>query len=361
MTECAIVEDVAGIEALAADWRRLAGGHPRPTVFLSHAWALVAAREGAAPRVVVAREGGAVTGLLALREEDQRLRFLGAPYSDYNDLLCAPGADRAGTLAAALDALDRRPFRACLFENVWQDALLLEAIPALPERFRSRVQAVPSGPCPRVVVPESDPAYFQGLVRKDSLKRPDNKLQKTGTVTFRHLEDRDEIVAHLPAFYEQHRGRRELAGDRSLFHDERARAFFRALVETLDPKGPLRFALLERDGKPLAYHFGFEEGGTFVWYKPTFDPALAELSPGTVLLRRLFQYSGERKLRVFDFTIGDEEFKRRHATDVLTAHAVHFRPGGARGRLGHAALAFKERLKRHPRLFAALKRLAGRG
>ena len=362
MTACEVLEDDDVLGTLSADWRRLSGSHPRQTVFLSHAWALVAARVLSRPRVVVARrEGGTVVGLLPLRQHGAGLRFLGAPFSDYNDLLCAAGADRAEVLVAMLDAIDRRPFRSCVLENVWEDSLLFAALPGLPPRLRARVHAVPSAPCPRVVVPEADPSRFAGLAGKGSLNRADNKLQRTGTVRFRHLEDREEILSHLPAFFEQHMGRRAVTGDRSLFHEESARVFLRSLVEALDPKGPLRFAVLDLDGKPIAYHFGFEEQGTFVWYKPSFDVALAKLSPGSVLLRRLFQYSGERNLRIFDFTIGDESFKRRHSTHVLTAHTVRFYPKGLRGRLARVASRLKERLKGHPRLYRALKRLAGRG
>ena len=48
-----------------------------------------------------------------------------------------------------------------------------------------------------------------------------------------------------------------------------------------------------------------------MYYKPSFDPALAAHSPGLVLVRHLIARALEGGRRELDFTIGDEPFKRR--------------------------------------------------
>jgi CelD/BcsL family acetyltransferase involved in cellulose biosynthesis len=65
------------------------------------------------------------------------------------------------------------------------------------------------------------------------------------------------------------------------------------------------------DGAPAAFHLGFVSEGDLLWYKPSFNPALARYSPGEVLLRELLLYAGEHRLSGLDFTRGDEAFKRR--------------------------------------------------
>ena len=112
------------------------------------------------------------------------------------------------------------------------------------------------------------------MLAKDSLKRHQAKLQKKGKIAFRHLEDRDEIREHMVTFYIQHIRRRAMAGDPSRFLDPAERVLYEALVEELDPTRTLRFAVLELNDRPIAYHFGFEFDGKFIWYKPTFDVAL---------------------------------------------------------------------------------------
>ena len=72
------------------------------------------------------------------------------------------------------------------------------------------------------------------------------------------------------------------------------RAFYVALAESMLPSGWLHFSVLECAGRPIAFHFGFEFRGRLYWYKPSFDPELARLSPGTVLLSYLIRDAVER-------------------------------------------------------------------
>ena len=66
----------------------------------------------------------------------------------------------------------------------------------------------------------------------------------------------------------------------------------------------------------VAFHFGMSFNGSFLWYKPSFDLALARRSPGEVLLRQLLLAAQAEAAHTFDFGLGDEPFKYRFATDV---------------------------------------------
>jgi CelD/BcsL family acetyltransferase involved in cellulose biosynthesis len=176
-------------------------------------------------------------------------------------------------------------------------------------------------------------------------------LRQVGNVVFRHLESRGEIKSRLPEFYLQHIGRRALVGDESLFCRAESRTFYEALVDELDPEHELRFAVVELDGRTIAFHFGFECNGKFVWYKPAFDVDLRHYSPGEVLLRELFEYAGHRGLREFDFTVGGEAFKRRFANRTRHNHTMFLYPRTFRGRIGRLACQAKGQLKKHSRMF----------
>ena len=73
---------------------------------------------------------------------------------------------------------------------------------------------------------------------------------------------------------------------------------------------------VEWNGQPLAFHFGMNYRGSYLWYKPSFAIELARHSPGEVLLRQLLLTAIEENARVFDFGIGDEAFKYRFATEI---------------------------------------------
>jgi len=71
--------------------------------------------------------------------------------------------------------------------------------------------------------------------------------------------------------------------------------------------------VVEFNGLPIAFHFGFDYSGSIIWYKPSFDVQYAEHSPGLLLTRKIIEDGLARSRRELDFTIGDEAFKGRFA------------------------------------------------
>lgn len=117
---------------------------------------------------------------------------------------------------------------------------------------------------------------------------------------------------------EQHVARWAQTETPSMFGELRHREFFHELVARLAPQGFVRLLQVVLDGQVVAAHLGFVYSGRFIWYKPTFDPALAHYSPGEVLLRQLILDARDEDVAEFDFTVGDEAFKQRVATRVRT-------------------------------------------
>ena len=62
-----------------------------------------------------------------------------------------------------------------------------------------------------------------------------------------------------------------------------------------------------------AYHYGLLSGTDLLWYKPSFDIALAEYSPGQALMYSLVEWCLTNERGCLDFTRGDEAFKMRYA------------------------------------------------
>ena len=133
--------------------------------------------------------------------------------------------------------------------------------------------------------------------------------------------------------------------------------FYRGLVEGLDPRSDLRFAVLQAGDIPLAYHLGFEVAGKFIWYKPTFDINYWDWSPGEVLIGRLLEYASGRAVAEFDFTLGDESFKYRFANVVRRLYTLKLYPPGARGHVRRIGDSLKQRAKQQPKITQAVKSL----
>lgn len=330
-----IITNFGELEALAHEWMRLRNAGRRQDVFNTPAWARACRQAyGSLWRVytpVVYDERG-LAAILPLKVEGGVLQFLGAPHSDYNDVLCERAAP-ATILESCLRALLRqpRPWRECVLENVPEDSVLLDMLSRVSTAMKRSIRVTTGALCPGLDLTGDTGEYLDGLIKKKSLVRHEKSLQRLGKVSFRHIEDREEIKGHLPNLFRFHIGRRAVAGDASLFLNADTCAFYRALVDELDPKTDLRFSVLELDRQPVAYHFGFESNGKFIWYKPAFDVKFWDYSPGEVLIKKLLEYARDRELREFDFTVGNETFKDRFANRVRLNYSVcvHCSPAGA--------------------------------
>lgn len=253
-----------------------------------------------------------IAPLLRRHEDGERIvEFLGADLSDYCDVL-ASEEDKADVLATVFGALMRRRDRwdRIRLRNIPEDSStprLLERL-ALPEEFNLDVR--PGAVCPALSITRSR-KFAEACTRKKSLLRHTRYFERLSPLEFRYLIDVDEIKDHLPEFFEQHRDRRFMAGDRSLFDEARCRRFFERLCTPLLESNILRFSILRWSDETLAYHLGFSYDGVYTWYLPSFNVDFSRYSPGEVLLKKLLEDALESRVREFDFTLGDSPHKER--------------------------------------------------
>jgi CelD/BcsL family acetyltransferase involved in cellulose biosynthesis len=121
-------------------------------------------------------------------------------------------------------------------------------------------------------------------------------------------------LPRLESFFDQHVARWAATPYPSLFLDTAQRRFYEALTRSAGPNSWLRFTEVGWNDTPIAFHFGFSYGGTYMWYKPSFAIELAKHSPGEVLMRSLLLAAFEEGTDVFDLGLGAESFKERFAT-----------------------------------------------
>jgi CelD/BcsL family acetyltransferase involved in cellulose biosynthesis len=311
-------------------WNELWTRTEAPSVFARYEWADAWWRSfghGRAVRLYAVRESGRLVGLLPiawpLAASDGPAVLVGDEHADYAGILMdrtCPGIfgrllERAcGELGAASGLLVR---------DVRGDSSYAGALADIAAGRFSRWRAVSSIPCPRTTL---DPERLQALVNKQSLKRHARQLAQRGQVEVRHMIDSDAILPCLEGFFAQHVARWQGTDSPSLFLAERNRNFYRDLAIGFSGSGQLVYTEIRLDARPVACHFGFVSEGDFIWYKPSFAPDLAQLSPGETLLRELLLYAHARGLRGFDFTRGGEAFKRRFADAERTASTFMFHP-----------------------------------
>ena len=317
--QCQIVTQFADLERLASEWDRLWRTDPEGEVFQSFAWNRAWWRANSHSCELctpVVWYGSEVAAILPLVRRGGRIQFMAVPEADYGDILCEE-RDTAQCLAAAIDALfQMKHWNECVLEHLSCNSRVARHWKQL-QSVRDYLAVIPASPCPTVLL-EKESGLLRKLADKKHLRRHETKLQKTAPVKFNLLRSREEIEKCLPDFVRQQILRRELLAEESSCLRPEFTALLNALAEESELQKYLRFFVLEWDGRPLAYHLGFEANGKFTMYQQTFNVDAWDYSAGEVLMRQLFLYAADRVTREFDFSVGEEFYKSRFAN--------HFKP-----------------------------------
>ncbi len=337
-----LIEQRALIPLSPEEWNSLVARNETNSVFQTYEWFDAWWRTfGDAHQLffLLLKQEGRVIGFGAMMLRrvafgGRRLEFVGTGNADYQDFVVPQ--DKPAALLAICEFLRAHSSR-------WRSAWLTN----VPSQSSTMFHLLESGRqvglhvieearvrCPSLQL--SDRAGAEKLLKKYSMKRPLNWFSSRGEVRFRNVSSLPEIQAWLPVFFEQHTARCKATGRRSLFDLMPQRAFYTALAATLHSAGWLLFSVVEFNGQPIAFHFGFDYAGILVWYKPSFDVRYSEHSPGLLLTRKIIEDGLQRSKDELDFTIGEEAFKDRFATISrfnVTQSIYHNMPSAMRARV----------------------------
>jgi CelD/BcsL family acetyltransferase involved in cellulose biosynthesis len=318
------------LEARRRQWDALLQRSASHTVFQTFEWHASWWRAYGADFelfVLWAERNGELVGVAPLMLAERRLlwrrhrvlHFIGLYSSDYCDFIVDEAEPQVLSLMLRWLANNRQTWDALDLRNVQDSSPTVRVVPEYFAQHGYPVDVRPWSKAPTRVF--GDEQADRDLLRKKSLKRNYNHFKKNGRLEFVNYKSVPEIMHYLDAFFGQHVDRWGATDTPSQFLDEQHRAFFRDMVGALAPTGSLLFSAVLFDDRPIAFHLGFEYEGRLIWYKPTFETALARHSPGEVLLKYLIEYAHGRGLIEFDFACGEEAFKYRfanHARSIYT-------------------------------------------
>lgn len=264
--------------------------------------------------LVVAEQSDRTFALAPLFADSGMVFFVGSGGSDYLDFIGDVSAP--GVLAALLETARRQvpDFVGFRFYHVLDDSRTGSLLAEAGARLDLVCYDEGELPAPALNLTVSQEAAR--TTTKQSLLRHERFFRREGKLDVHHTSESASISPFLDQFFAQHRDRWERTPYPSLFHEPAQRDFYWRLTSCAGDAGWLRFTRLEWEGRPIAFHFGFCYRGDYLWYKPTFEIALARRSPGEVLLRQLLLAAMAEGARTFDFGLGDEAFKHRFATHV---------------------------------------------
>jgi CelD/BcsL family acetyltransferase involved in cellulose biosynthesis len=86
----------------------------------------------------------------------------------------------------------------------------------------------------------------------------------------------------------------------------------------------LRAYILYIGDRPCAFQLGFEYGNTYFVRGKGYDPAFREYAVGTILFRKMLEeFCEEGKISIWDFGIGDADYKRSLGTGSVKECFIH--------------------------------------
>jgi glycosyltransferase involved in cell wall biosynthesis/CelD/BcsL family acetyltransferase involved in cellulose biosynthesis len=303
LTTCVVdgLEQLASLEReWIALWERCPWATPfqRPEWLLAYASAFCGERSGAYPWALAARRGGALVALLPLMTRvaagARAVALLGDGISDYLDVLGEPEDAEIAT-ARFFEVLGAR---AAEGDAVWLDALRSRS-PLLSASGPAGVaeHLVARDPSPVVAMSGKLDALPESMRR--SLRRQRRRAAGVGAVEFVEAPGTGDLPAWIEILFQLHGARWERRGERGVLDSAQLRSFY--------------------------------------FYISGFEPALAGVSPGSLLVGFAADRARDERAAEIDFLRGTERYKYRFGAEDRCSSARRFGASSPRSESAEAA------------------------
>jgi CelD/BcsL family acetyltransferase involved in cellulose biosynthesis len=164
-----------------------------------------------------------------------------------------------------------------------------------------------------VALPKTRPEYDNRLTSTflKELRRKGRRVDGRGKSALVHAGDSDEALRIFDALARMRTERFAELGRDNVLAVPALRAFYEAVIVESWSEGFTSLDALEVDGEIVAALFALRHAGTYSLLLSAFlGGEWKSASPGNVVLDRMATHLIESGVRVFDFTIGNENYKR---------------------------------------------------
>jgi CelD/BcsL family acetyltransferase involved in cellulose biosynthesis len=361
-------DDLASIEN---DWRAFEE-RADCTVFQTFDWLSawhrhIGKRERGKPVIVIGRHQGAILFLMpfAFDSSARKIEWLGTSLCNYNGPLLARNFSQRVSPAQFVQLWGqvRRLLRSAMGHDVIDLQKMPDTIGGQPNPF-----------CALGVAPHVNNAYLTALVgdwetyyaakRSSTTRRSDRKKQRRlaecGEVRFLTAAGRDEITRTLDALIEEKTVSYAKLGVDNMFDRPGYRDFFVDMATGAQSARLTHLSRIDVGNETAAANFGLVFRGTYIYLLAGYnDGDLGRFGPGSLQLLEMFQYAFGRGLKIFDFTIGDEPYKRDWYDAEMRLYD-HVSAASLRGWMSvmpaRAMRLIKRRVRQNPAVWSVVRR-----
>jgi CelD/BcsL family acetyltransferase involved in cellulose biosynthesis len=370
-----VVDAYTDLAAIEIDWK---GFEPRAdgTVFQTFDWLAtwqrhIGSQRRIVPAIVLGRDADrAILFLLPLGIETRgflrRLTWLGSDLCDYNAPLLAPGFAENGPSAR--------------FGSLWQDIVAMLRtrlrfdfvdLQKMPASIGARqnpfldLQVLAHPSHAHVATLGRDWEAFYAAKRSASTRKRERRqrkqLEQFGNVRMVEVRDPPEVIRALDTLMAQKSRALAQMGAEDLFSRPGYRAFFHAVATHPAMRDVVQVTRLDVGSSPAALSVGLACRDCYSLVLSSYrDGEISRFGPGRAHLNELLRHAIERGFRLFDFTIGDEPYKRDWS-DIELRIYDYLAPVTIKGSVAAAAATgfrrTKRLIKRTPILWRAFSKL----
>jgi CelD/BcsL family acetyltransferase involved in cellulose biosynthesis len=308
VSEHELITDLAGVEALASEWERLAVAASKPVA--AAAWVLAWWRHVAPSdlqaRVVVLRDRGELTGVAPFHLASNRggvaeYRLMAADFGVCMEPLALPGREweLAGAIAAELRATSPRvasvgfgpmpiasPWVAALVES-WQG----------PMRSLARRTRIEPAPLVQLIEPGYEQwfATLSSKLRRD-LRKCERLFEEAGGTT--RWTDATTLRADAESFARLHSSHWEGRGwSRLADLGPRLPDWLEELGRSLIGEGRLGLCVLEVEGEPVCVDLSISAGEEVAGLNVGWDDSFARMAPAKLAVLRVIADAYAKDIR----------------------------------------------------------------
>jgi CelD/BcsL family acetyltransferase involved in cellulose biosynthesis len=304
-----VIRSVAGLEALRVEWSQLATRSPRATPFQTPRWLLPWWRAFGNDQLhAVALRAASDARLVALMPAyvlDDCWQFIGIGNSDHLDFLAEPAFEQDAA-AMLLEYASGEDWPRIELQQLPPDSPLVAAPTPAGWESEIAVQDV----CPVLTLPATIESLGECVSPHQlrNLRYYRKQAEKAGAVEFEtaNLASLDEICDALLALHGQRWAERGAPG---VMSEAAVTQFLKQATAELLGAGMLRLYAMRIERRIVAALCGLVSGRRFHYYISGFDPGLARLCLGHLLVGHAIEQAIAERLAEFDFLRGGESYK----------------------------------------------------
>lgn len=164
---------------------------------------------------------------------------------------------------------------------------------------------------------ENMEARVSAKIRADS-RRQMRRLSEHGETCFKLAQNQNDYQFMIEEMFKQKSRRYQESGVRDLLSNSGVKEFYRRAYKHFKGRYSTHLSVLTCNGRIIATHWGVIHADRYYWLMPSYSgDEMATYSPGRILQEKLIKWCIENKIAVFDFTVGDEHYKKAWTNSSL--------------------------------------------